>query len=252
MKSENKKDIAVFGALFLPTEVVWSGGVGQGNISFGWQGASNQVVRGTPAVVRVCADGERDICAMKKDAMEKFIAKSGLAPQVLDGDVLPPDPMRGRPCSKILPGDALLADELRKSFGVVGHVALILGVDKTTLQEHIARNPILEEAMKDGEQLSKDRGEHHLRARIAEGDLGAMAIRTQQMKAKEARGGGVGKGDREPIDFTKEVGTVEDLSDEEMRARIRHESYAWNNDCGLPCPCCGWKPEIIKAVEVIE
>ena len=136
------------------------------------------------------------------------------------------------------PTDDLIEDQLKKCHGVLGVVAERLGCNYEQLTMHVGKSAHLAYVLQRSSTSAVDDATFFLRHGCKSGDMASIALYLKKIKDdREAGGGGNGLAGQ-PIDFTREVETVHDLTDAELQAIILR-GLAGTVAPGETCPCCG-------------
>ena len=114
------------------------------------------------------------------------------------------------------PTDDLIEDQLKKCHGVLGVVAERLGCNYEQLTMHVGKSAHLAYVLQRSSTSAVDDATFFLRHGCKAGDMASIALYLKKIKDdREAGGGGNGLAGQ-PIDFTREVETVHDLTDAEV------------------------------------
>ena len=166
---------------------------------------------------------------------------------------VPPPPERFMQVAKYsgaLPeSDDELAAIITERRGVIRLIASDLHVTMQAVYDRINGNPRLVDLQQQHEQACDANFQLRIREGVARGDLGWCALwaRQRELAAKDGRAvgdGGIG-GAGAPIDFSKEVRELSELSDAELLAAIMRRAGKEPDEA---CPICGTRP----ATEVAE
>ena len=125
--------------------------------------------------------------------------------------------------------------------GVVRLIASDLRVSMQAVYERISSNPRLIDLQQQHEQACDANFQLRIREGVARGDLGWCALwaRQRELAAKDGRSVGDGGGAGAPIDFSKEVRELSELSDSELLAAIMRRAGKEPEEA---CPICGTRP----------
>ena len=153
----------------------------------------------------------------------------------------PADILRN-PAAREWPSDAQILDAIHTHAGILGLVAAELGVEESKLSRWIAdRKPLadaLAKVVASGDWLM----DKHVRMGCQDGDPGYIALRLRQQQLSQQAGAG-GRGPR-PVDYTREVGAVEELTDQELTAILYRELLANPPPDTEECPLCHRPPTV--------
>ena len=139
-----------------------------------------------------------------------------------------------------IPDDMHLLVLIRAEYGDIRMCAMMCNVTAAEMSEYIGNRPEMMAEV----QRSREAHETIVQNRINEGaragDPGMIAIKMkQEFLAAERSANGIGGRGEQPIDFTREVESVRDMTDEELSACIKRKIMQWTPEDGTPCPVCG-------------
>ena len=162
------------------------------------------------------------------------------------GDVCIPDRVTIEPTSvrlpfqvNKLPSDAVIVDKIRHYHGMVDVVASMLGVSCEVLTERISGREDFALEIRLAKERLNARKKLALADALYRGDLSAMSLELARQKVEQDRAGSGGGSDGAPIDFTREVESVKDMTDAEIDALLMRDLTKWDRESGKPCPVCG-------------
>lgn len=90
--------------------------------------------------------------------------------------------------------DAQLADALRKHAGIKARAAKAVGLDRSSVQERVERSPLLQQAIKDGEEKLLDIAESQLTKSVSRGDKDMVRYYLDRKGRKRGYGANVSVG----------------------------------------------------------
>ena len=138
------------------------------------------------------------------------------------------------------PTDDLIEDQIKECHGVLGVVAERLGCNYEQLTMHVGKSSHLAYVLQRSSTSAVDDATFFLRHGCKAGDMASIALYLKKIKDDREAGGGGNGLSGQTIDFTKEVESVHDLTDAEIRAIILRGIAG----CAVPgerCPCCNQK-----------
>jgi hypothetical protein len=140
-----------------------------------------------------------------------------------------------------LPSDAVIVQKIRMYHGMVDVVASKLGVSCEALTERIGGREDFDLEIRLAREKLNASKKLALADALYRGDLSAMSLELARQKVEQDRGAGASGsgGGNEPIDFTREVESVRDLSYAEIVASFKRHVMTWTPESGEPCPTCG-------------
>jgi hypothetical protein len=110
------------------------------------------------------------------------------------------------------------------------------------MQEHLASRPqqLLVEVQR-ARETHETIVQHQIDEGARAGDPGMIAIKMKQefLAAERGASGSGGAGADQPIDFTREVESIRDMTETELIAVWRANAMKWDRESGKPCPVCG-------------
>ena len=142
------------------------------------------------------------------------------------------------------PLDEVILDQIHQCKGVIVLVARKLFLPADELSKYIQGRPALLQAFQEEVSYGHANVDFTLRKMVEEGNLNAISVWLARQKmlgeGKEKASAG------EPIDYTREVRDMSELTREELQAIVRREANKWEPESGEPCPCCGRKARKVK------
>ena len=149
------------------------------------------------------------------------------------------------------PDDETMAQWIHASRGLPARIARDMRRELHEVNDYIGARPHLVAVLMREAAAVKTDQDFFIRNGVANGDPDAIRLSMAREKlqldiaAAGQRGVGGAAGAVTPIDFTREVESVKDMTDAEIEACFRRSAMQWKPEDGGPCPCCGRVMEVV-------
>ena len=143
--------------------------------------------------------------------------------------------LRNPPASE-WPDDDRIVDAIHLHAGILGLAAAELGVDEAKLSEYIAARKDMTETLRRVVASGDWLADKHIRMGCQEGDPGYIALRLRQQQLAQQAGGQ--RNAPRAVDYTREIGAVEELTDAECLTILYNDLLAHPPPDTEECPLC--------------